>query len=311
MKNIFLILILNFLLLSCGKEQGDILDFSSVGDEEVVPPEPLLVIGSQDTNHRGYATYNLDGELVSVGHFREELGVVRGLSAFDEDSFLVGLEGTDSVFIVNRAGDKTLLHGSAQFTGNIYDVLRSNDDFIYAIESNNIEVFNLQGTRRTDKIIPTTVGACVLNQPRGMILNSDGHLVVISRGNGRVLTYDISQTPATCLSTNNIGNSPHGVVLHSVGFLYVTAQGNHQVYRTNIDGSNPVVVWTTNTGIISTPTGIVEHPSGDLIIASSDTDTLERITTAGVRVGDVPFIRDSQALNVGDIAIIGSIEEVQ
>jgi len=305
MKKIFVLIFLKFLILSCGKEQGDILDFSSEGDQVI---EPLIVLGSQDTNHRGYATYNLDGVLVSVGHFREEVGIVRGLSPFDEDSFLVGLEGTDSIFIVNRSGEKTLLHGSAQFNGNIYDVVKAPDDFIYAVETNNIEVFSREGLRRADRLIAATVGGCVLNQPRNMIINSNGNLVVVSRGNGRILTYDISQTPATCLSTNNIGNSPYGLVEHSDGFLYVTAQGNHQIYRTNLDGSNPVVIWTTNTAIINTPTGIIEHPSGDLLIASSETDTIERITTSGTRVGDIPFIRDAQSLNVADLTIIGSIE---
>lgn len=294
------------LLTSCGKEQGDVLSFASESGSST--NTPYLVLNGQDGNHRGFAFYTLDGEFVAGGNFRAEGATPRGIVPYSPTSVLMSLDTTDSIYEVGLDGTKTLFHGSAQFSGGIYDLVVGDSGRVYAIENNRIEVFDSRGVRLGSSTIDTTVGSCVLNAPRGMTLNASGQLVVVNQGGSdAVLTYDISGLSATCVSSVAFGDNPYGVLLHSNGSLYITTQGDDQVYRADPDGSNRVAIWSTDTATINNPTGIVELANGDLLIASSATDTVERITVDGVRVGTEPFIRDTQTLNIGDLAIIGDV----
>jgi hypothetical protein len=305
MQRFISIFFLLLFLISCGKEQGDVISLNSDLNSENPTATPYLVINGQDTNHRGYAIYDLDGTFISGGNFRSENATPRGLTPYNNNSFLISLDTTDSIYKVDLDGTKTLFHGSAQFSGNIYGIVVGPNENVYAVESNVIEVFDSSGIRLTSSLINTTTGACTLSNPRGMTLNANGNLVVVNQGGtDKVLTYDISTSTATCISSVAFGNNPYGVLLHSDGYLYITTQGDNRVYRADPDGSNPVVVWNTNTALINNPTGIVELENGDLLIASSSTDTVERITTLGTRVGTTPFIQDTNSLNIGDMTII-------
>lgn len=291
-----------FIFISCGKEQGDFLTIGSENDGNT----PYLVIAGQDGNHRGVAFYDLDGNFVSATDFRAELATPRGLFQFDSSSVYLSLDTTDSIFQVSVDGTKTQFHGSAQFNGGIYGIVVGQNSNVYAVESNRIEVFDSNGVRLTTNLIDTTTGGCTLSNPRGMTLNSLGQLVVVNQGGSdNVLTYDISTTTASCISSVALGNNPYGVLLHSNGSLYISTQGDDRIYRTDQDGSNPVVIWDTDTTLINNPTGLVELPNGDILVASSATDTIERLTESGERVGTTPFIRDTNSLNISDMVVIG------
>lgn len=297
-----------FLLVSCNGQQGDIITL----DSELVQSVPYLVMAGQDTNHRGFAFYTLEGTFVNGGNFRAENATPRGLFPYSPTSVLMSLDTTDSIYEVSLDGTKTLFHGSAQFSGNIYGLAQSSSGKVYAVESNQIEVFDADGVRLNSELIGTTTGGCTLNNPRGMTFNGNGQLVVVNSGGAdAVLTYDLSGGTATCVSSVAFGNNPYGVLLHSDGSLYITTQGDNRVYRADPNGANPVVVWSTDTSIINNPTGIAELPNGDLLVASSGTDTVERITTVGVRVGSQPFIRDTQSINISDLVIIGESSDAQ
>lgn len=200
-------------------------------------------------------------------------------------------------------GNKTVFHGSAQFSGAIFGVARAGSGIVFAIESNRIEAFDSDGIRLTSYYINTTVGGCTLSNPRGMIVNSLGQLVVTNQGSGTINTYDISNSPVTCVSSVAFGNAPYGIVEASDGGLYITTQADDQVYSADSDGSNPSVIWNSDTSIINNPTGIEILPNGNLLVASSANDRVEEITTTGLRVGTLPFINDSNSLNLGDILI--------
>lgn len=307
MRTLFLvsITILSFFISSCGKEEGDVLSLESITEES---GRFLITIG-QDSNHKGFAVYRLDGTFVSGTNFRETGETPRGLVAYTSTSVLMSSDTTDNIREVNLDGSSTLFHGSAQFNGTIRDIAIGGNGYIYGIENNLIEVFDTDGTFLGAARINTTTGACVLNSPRSMIVNQSGQLVVVNGGGtGNVLVYDISSTPATCLSSVALGNVPNAVVEHSDGFLYIATTGDDRVYRTDPDGSNPVVVWDTNTSLINDPSAIIELDGGDLLVASSVTDSIERITTSGERVGTQPFIRDVYSLNISDMVIIGEEE---
>ena len=291
--------------VACGKESGDILTLETA---VTATATPYLVLTGQDGNHRGLAVYDVNGNFVSGTNFRAEAITPRGLFPWSDTEVLMTGDTTDSIYRVGIDGTKTIFHGSAQFNGAIYDtVINTTLNLVYAIESNRIEVFDTNGVRQGSFLINTTVGGCTLSNPRGMVINRNGNLVVTNQGGAdNILVYDISSTTATCVSSTAFGNNPWGVVQHSDGFLYIVTQGNDQVYRADPDGGNPTVIWSTNTAIINNPTGIVELPNGNLAVASSATDTVEQITTSGTRVGSVPFIRDTQSLNIGDLVIIGN-----
>lgn len=305
MRGLFPILILFLILCSCGKEQGDVLSLESV-TEPTTTSTPYIFINGQDGNHRGFAIYTTEGTYVTGGNFRAETATPRGITPFTDTSVLMSLDTTDSIYQVSLDGTKTLFHGSAQFSGNIYGIVHAPNGNTYAIESNFIEVFDINGVRLGSSRINTTTGACTLSNPRGIALNASGQLVVTNIGGAdNVLTYDISGTTATCVSSVAFGSNPWGVIHHSDGNLYIVTQGDDRVYRADPDGSNRVAIWDTNTSLINNPTGIAELPNGDLLIGSTATDSVERITTSGTRVGTVPFIRDTNSLNIGDIQIIG------
>ncbi|MCB0377112.1 MAG: hypothetical protein KDD33_01340 [Bdellovibrionales bacterium] len=302
--HISLFVAFSLLFISCGKEQGDVLSLASETSTSI----PYLVIAGSDGNHRGFAFYTTDGEFIRGGNFRAETATPRGLVALDSENVYMSLDTTDSIYQINLDGSKTLFHGSAQFSGTIYDLAIGTNGNVYATENNRIEVFDASGIRLGSDLIDTNTGACTLNSPRGMLVNASGQLVVANAGGAdEILTYDISTSTATCVSHVSFGNNPYGILLHSDGYLYVTTQGDDRVYRADPDGSNPVIVWDTDTSIINDPTGIVELPNGDLLVASSATDSIERITTTGERVGTEPFIRDVYSLNIADMVIIGDI----
>lgn len=281
----------------CGSEKGA---FFTLG-------RPLLLIAGQDTNHRGVSAYTLEGIPVgSIANFRVEASSPRGLAYFDDDTVLVAVDGSDGVSKLNLDGTKEIFHGSSNLNGNIYDMELGPDGYYYVIESNRIEVFNDLGERQASKLINTTTGSCTLSNPRSMTIDFNGYLVVTNQGGaGNILRYDISGDTATCVSSVAFGNSPYGVLAHSNGYLYITTQGDDTIYRADPDGSNAVEIWTVDLTILRDPTQILELPNGDLLVASSFTDTVERIQTDGTRVGSDPFIQDVYSLNVSDMIIIG------
>lgn len=270
--------------------------------------ERVLVVTSGDGNHRGVTIYDLEGNLIShVTDFRDEVSTPRGIAPFDDESFIVSTDGADAIYRVFYNGEKETFHGSNQFSGAIYGLERGPLGYYYAVESNRIEVFDGNGVRLGGSLINTTTGGCTLSNPRGSAVTSAGALIVANIGGAdNILTYDITADPATCSSSVAFGNNPYDILVHSNGSIYVTTQGDDAVYQANLDGSGRVSIYDPGTALLNNPTAMVELDNGDILVASSATDTIERITPAGVRVGSVPFIRDAFSLNITDMRIMES-----
>ncbi|MCB0394371.1 MAG: hypothetical protein KDD25_07415, partial [Bdellovibrionales bacterium] len=291
-------------ITSCTEKQGEFLKFS-------VLPRYVIVIVSQDANHAGIAYYNLDGDFLGyVTDFKDIGGTPRGLASVGRNKIVTSVDVADGLYEVDLTGDRSLFYGSALFNGNIYDV-EANEDRLYAIETNGIEVFTFDGTRQASSYIATTVGGCTMNTPRGLGFQLDtGYLMVTNQGGtDNILRYNVSGNTATCVSSVAFGNNPWGVVSHPNGYIYVGTQGDDQIYRADPDGSNPTVVFATDTTIINDPTALAVMPNGDILVASSTLDTIERLKPNGTRVGSKPFIQDSFSLNVSDILILETSEE--
>lgn len=295
--------IVAFLCVSCGTDVGTLF------------PSPFqtqdsIVIISGDANHSGVTQYDMDGNrLQVVTDFRIAGGALRGAVAYDSYSILTTLDNGDRIEQVSFDGTVQSFYGSNLLNGNIYDIEIASNGYIYVVESNGIEVFDPDGNRDATRYIGSSVGACTLSNPRGMVFGSNGYLYVVNTGGSDDLNiYDISAGTATCVTSEAIGQNPYDIVAHSDGYFYITRQGDNTVVRVDPDGTNMTTIWATNTTYINSPTGIIEHPSGDLIIASSATDSIERIEVDGDRVGNTPFIEDSSTLNINDIIIVQGAE---
>lgn len=291
--------------------------FLKTAQDSITPAVPdtsgyYLIITGSTANHVVVAKYDLDAT-TPVGQYitdlRAEGDSPRGLAAFDTNSFILSAEASDSLYKIGLDGSKSIFHASSNLAGNLFDIAVGPLGYFYAIETNNIEVFDRGGVRLSTSVISTTTGACTLSTPRSMTVNSGGELLVTNTGGtGQLLYYNISTPTATCVRAVNIGNTPVGIKAHSNGKIYIGTQANDRIVSVDADGSNLTTIWNTNTAIINDPSAIVEMPNGDLLVASSATSTIERIAVDGTRIGVVPFIRDSFSLTITDMIIISKAD---
>lgn len=285
-------------LSSCNKKEGGLLESPSRASGSII-------ISSQDVSHLGITRYSLDGELQEfIRHYRNVVNSYpRGLALRSDQSILVALDGEDGVEELFFNGDVSTFYASPLLSGTIYDIVMDPAENYYVIESNRIEMFDVSGNRANPTYINTSVGSCTLNSPRHMIVNSLGQLVV-AQYSGTILTYDISTSTSSCVSSVAFNNNPYALAEHANGKLYVATQSDDQIYEADLDGSNRLVIWSTDRAIINNPTALAVHPDGDLLVGSSSTHTIEKIQIDGTRVGAVPYLKDIFTRNIHDILII-------
>ena len=293
------LLITSLFLASCNNEKGIILSTPSRAAGSII-------ITSHEYNHLGITRYNLNGEFQEfITDYRgTTTNYPRGLALSNTpDSFMVVVDGEDRIETLDFNGNVTPFYGAPQLNGTLYDIVRG-DGYYFVIEYDRIERFSFTGEHTTPLYINTITGACTLSTPRHLIINSQGYLVVVQSGADAILTYDVSSDTASCVSSVAFPNTPVGLVEHSDGNLYVVTQTNDSIYRADPDGSNPVIIWSSNTAIINNPNVIVEHPDGDLLIGANSTNTIEKIKTDGTRVGTEPFMKDVYTRQIYDILIL-------
>lgn len=309
-KNILGILLL-IALTACSSKQEAFMLTEKDTETPALPDAPTghyLIITGSTANHVVVAKYDLESATL-VGtyltDFRSEGDTPRGMAGFDDQSFLVTGEGSDSIYKIGLDGTKSIFHVSSNLTGNLYDITAGPFGLFYIIETNNIEVLDTAGARASSSVIATTTGACTLNTPRMLDVTANNELLVVNTGGtGPLLFYNVSTTTPTCIRSVAIGNTPVGLLAHSNGKIYIGTQTNDRIVQLDSDGTNMTTIWDTNTSIISDPSVIKELPNGDLLVASSATSTIEQITTSGVRVGSIPLIRDSFSLTITDMIIV-------
>lgn len=300
-------------IVSCSKKEGEFLTLPVAAEDIVYQTVNYVMISSGDANHRGVALYDETGEFLDVvANFRDPatLGYPRGLLQLGNDNILFALDGTDRLetMVFDSFAFSSFFSGGT-LAGNIYDLAKNSSNYIFVIESNGVERFDNTGIQTTPLYMGTTIGGCTLNNPRQMIINANDELLVTSYGNHRILHYDVSTDTPTCLTSTGTVNNPYAILAHSNGDIYYATWSDDQIYRANADGSGGAVIFATNTTILSNPTSIVELPSGNIIVASSATDTVEEFEPDGTYVGT--FIRDTQSLNILDMTLITREEIVE
>lgn len=270
-----------------------------------------IVVAVQNTLAYEVLIYSLEGALEDViADFTNAGDVPKGIAPYDAFNFAVLLDGVDRIAKVSLTGANVPdIVTDANLTGTLYQmVYNPATKYYHAIEGNFIESFTSSGARIGNPYITTTVGACVLNKPRGLAMTSDGRLLVMNTGNNRLNIYNVSAAVPTCISANtSLGaTTPIPVIQHSDGLIYYGSQTDDRINSLPSNGTgSPTTVWATNLTVINNPTALLEMPDGTILVASDGTNSIERITTAGVLIGSTSFIRDSFTGFVTQMMLIG------
>ena len=279
---------------------------------EAAEDSDFIVFSSGDTNNGGVFAYGLSGEFIRpIVDLRQydPLTSAQGIAAYDLNSILLSVNGADSVLDIRSSGESkdenyNLFYGSSLLNGNLYDIeFNPILNYFYVVESNNIEVFDLNGFRITSALIPQTLGACVLSSPKNISITDDGTLYVAS-ANSRILKYDVSNATPTCLDSYTVVSAPYAVIKHTNGLLYYTATSLDALYSYDENTGVELEVFRPGTAVLNDPKALVEMSNGDMLVSASTNDSIERVTEDGTRVGAVPFILDTNSLNVTDIEIL-------
>lgn len=291
-------------LIACNNPQGEFFYGTlGLGDKKIL-------VATANPGAFTIVMYDLEGQLVDVvADYTFTGDIPRGIAPFDTFNFMVLLDGVDRLQKVSLKGLAPQDYADPGLTGVLVQMsYDSVGERYFGIEANTIEGFSKAGLRAGNPIINTTVGACVLSTPKGTFVTDDRRLLVVGSGNSRLNIYNVQTTTPTCISTNtSLGaNQPWAVLQHSNGLIYYATQTDDRVSSLPAAGTgSPTVVWATDLTTISNPTALLELPDGTMLVASDLTNSIERITTAGVRVGSTPFIRDAFTGLVSQMMLIG------
>ena len=295
-------------LIACSNPKGEFFYGTlGLGDKKIL-------VATANPGALTILMYDLDGNLVDVvADYTFTNDFPRGIAPFDSFNFMTVLDGVDRLQKISLKGLAATDYADPGFTGNIFQMSYDGvSQRYFAIESNFIESFSRTGARIGNPLIPTTVGACVLNIPRGVFSTNDGRLLVVNTGptsgTDRLNIYNTSVTTPTCVSTNvSMGaNDPMAVIQHANGLIYYATQVDDRIYSLPANGvGSPTVVFPTDLTVINNPTALLEMPDGSLLVASDGTNSIERIDTSGQRVGSNSFIRDAFTGLVSQMMLIG------
>lgn len=291
-------------LIACNNPEGEFFYGTlGLGDKKIL-------VATSNAGAPTVVMYDLEGRLVDVvADYTFTNDIPRGIASFDSFSFMVLLDGVDRLQKVSLKGLGATDYADPGLTGNLFHMTYDSlGQRYFAIEGNFIEGFSKDGLRVGNPVINTTTGACVLATTRGLFATNDARLLAVGTGNDRLKIYNISTTTPTCISTNTgLGAvDPVAILQHSNGLIYYADQVNDRVNSLPSNGVGaPTIVWATNLTTISNPTALLEMPDGTLLVASDLTNSIERITTAGERVGSTPFIRDAFTGTVSQMMLIG------
>lgn len=291
------------LMISCAKDTGAFY----IGSLDI--NNPKIILASQQAGSMSLAMYDINGQFMQVLHdYVAQGNTPRGLAALSPLEFLISVDGNDHLDRYSLTSGLSTFVSDVNLTGNIFDIEKHAEYGVFVIETNTIEAFDLEtGRRRLNPYIPATVGSCVLNTPRAMAFNQEGHLVVVNTGNDDINVYDVSDPSGpTCVRVNTtMGNfDPVTVLAHSDGFLYVGTLQNDRIYRFNGDASGAGTVIFDVISQVNNPTALAEMPDGSLLVASDGTNSIVNMSTEGEILSNTNFITDVYTNSVSDIIIL-------
>lgn len=116
---------------------------------------------------------------------------------------------------------------------------------------------------------------CELSEPTGLAVDSSGDNIYVADNDG-VEKIDISSNTTTPAAVGI--NNPYGVALDSSGNIYVSDVENNMIYKTDEDGTTPLV---TANGGLSSPKGIALDSSNNIYVADSNNHNIRKFSSDG------------------------------
>lgn len=272
-------------IIACEKKAAEFYVASLGLDQDRV------IVASQIATVLTVSAYDLAGNLLGVlADYQAEVNGPRGLALYDALHVVLSLEGADRLDLVSLSGGRATYIQNSFLTGTIGKVIANPTRTNYfVIEAGTaLERFEFNGDR-----IPVTGNAFVQGaiapcaapaSLRAIAFNNSGDLIAVQSGATAAFRYTVGPTTASaCATIAALPSAANDLINHSDGNMYF-AGTNSQIYRASqtLTGSTSIF---NNAATIALPTAMAELPSGDLIIASDTTDSIEVISTSGVYRG--------------------------
>ena len=133
-------------------------------------------------------------------------------------------------------------------------------------------------------------GSGQFNQPRDVVLDSDGNIYVLERLNHRVQKFDSSGTYITSWGSFGTGNTqfnyPFGIAIDSDDNIYVADSDNHKLKKFDSDGTY-ITSWGgygTGNGKLSYPQDVAIDSDDYVYVSDYDNSRITKFTSDGTYV---------------------------
>jgi hypothetical protein len=313
----------SILLAACSAPVGTLYYGALAKGQSVIIISSAKTTANVGTN--AVVSYDINGNFLDqIADLTSPNQRPRGIAPLDPFNILVALDGASKVLAkTSLFGSYSTFVPSTSFSGNLYQIAKyeSGVGFYYTIVGNTIDAFDSTGARvstTASPVIATTTGACVLNGPRGLFIDSTNkRMFVTNGGSTSLLVYDLTahNAPICQTASSAIGAvNAVGVFKHSNGYVYVTSStepsAGVKLWALSGDGvgAATAVYTDTNGSVLNFSTAITELPDGNLLVANSGTNQIDRFRVDGLsaatRVGTTGFIKDVFTTLVTSIQVI-------
>ena len=173
-------------------------------------------------------------------------------------------------------------------------VSKSGEVVVVSVQKNNsITVLSREG-KKIKSFGSSGSGMGQFNNPCGIVVTHDDHVVVVDKGNNRLQKFALGGEFMTSVGHKELSrqlqfNSPADIVIHPSGRFLVVDSGNHRIQVFNADLSYSHTIG--NQEQLQNPTRVAVDSQGDVYVIDSSRSCLQKFTAEG------KFIT---SLNVGD-----------
>ena len=186
-------------------------------------------------------------------------------------------------------------------SGNVYIADRANHRVEKVTSGGTLSVF--AGTSSGGAPTAGAATSSRLNNPSGVAVDSSGNVYIADTYNHRVekVTPEgvlsiiagtgTSGAPTAGTATSSRLNQPMGVAVDSSGNVYIADSANHRIEKVTPEGVLSIIAGSGSSGAptagtatssaLNTPTGVAVDSSGNVYIADSGNNQVEKVTSGG------------------------------
>jgi|GEM_PF-832498 len=184
--------------------------------------------------------------------------------------------------------------------GNIY--VTDIDAYI-----NNVKKYDAAGSLLTEWGYPGSADGA-FNNPTGIAIGSNGHILVVDRHNSRVQKFDSSGSFISKWGSGGSGDGqfsvPQGVAVDATGNVYVSEAGNDRIQKFDSSG-NFITKWGaqgTNNGFFDNPYGLYVDGLDNVYVADAGNNRIQKFTYEKVTVSNSESVDEGG--NTKDYSIV-------